>query len=113
MVAELTAAVSEVVATETVGFGEVVVGLTTSSSVVVTVSPGLTTEPLKMLQVSDRWVDAGGGVAAEVADLRWSPSLMSIVKIFVTSVLFGKVIVNWLPAAPDMPPVEEVLNPIV
>ena len=103
---------SDVVATETVGFASAVVGLTTSSSVVVMVSPGLTTEPLKMLQVRT------GGLTPAAVWLQKlptcvAPSLMSIVKIFVTSVLFGKAIVNWLPAAPDMPPVEEVLNPIV
>ena len=42
-----------------------------------------------------------------------APSLMSIVKIFVMSVPFGNVIVNWLRPAATAAGGEEVLNPIV
>src|SRR2546423_1786876 len=109
---ELTGVVSEVVATLMVGLVAGVAGLMTSLRVIARVSPGLTTpaELLKMLQVR-----TGGLTPAAVLLQKfptWVPlSRMSKPKIGVMSVPLGKVIVNWLPAAPERPPVVEVLKP--
>ena len=77
-----------------------------------TPSPGLTTEPLKMLHV------ATGGLTPAAVWLQklptWRPvvvSLIATVVIWVRSVPLANVIVAWLPAAPASPPVDDVLNP--
>ena len=103
---------SEVVATEAVA---VVVGdgLTTPSSSTVTLSPGLTLSPLKMMQVS---------VLPEVLLQSPPTSGWPLVVLSVTMPAFvsllspvpdGNMMVIVLPAAPDMPPVEEVAKVVL
>ena len=96
----LTGAVSEVVATVTVGLAAVVVGFVTSLRVDGDGVAGGTTPvaELKMLQVRT------GGLTPAAVWLQkfptWvAPSRMSKVWIWVMSVPFGNVIVIWLPPA--------------
>ena len=107
---EVALAWSEVVDTATVSVVDVVVGFVTPSSSTVTLSPALTLSPLKMMQVS---------VVPEVLLQSPPTSGWPLVVLSVTMPAFvsllkpvpeGNVSVIVLPAAPDMPPVEEVVK---